>query len=429
MAALLPTQVDQMIDHLFRHQSGKMVAVLTRIFGTENLDLAEDVVQDSLLEAINTWTYRGIPNDPSAWLFKVAKNKALNIINREKYKRKYSSGLDHLFYSEWTAAPALNHLFSEQEILDDQLGMIFTCCHPSISKDSQVALALKTLCGFSIPEIARAFITTEENINKRLVRARQKIRDAHIPFEVPSGMELEKRLLAVAETTFLLFNEGYSASKGTALIRYKLCEEAIRLAEITVAHPQILNKSVMHALLALMYLNASRFGARQDNEGSIVQLDKQDRTKWSIELMAKGFIYLEKATGGNNITCYHILAAISACHCSAPDFEATDWQTILSLYNSLSQLDSSPLVLLNRSVAVSKVYGAFAALDELQKIEENVSLKKYHLFYSTQAEFYIQLKQYNMAMNCLEQAMSLSPLKQEKELLQKKMEFCSSQLK
>src|SRR5688572_12697586 len=225
-------EVTQLVDHLFRHETGKLTAVLTRIFGSHNLELAEDVVQDSLLEAINVWNYKGVPENPTAWIYKVAKNKALNIVNREKYKRAYTSEAAHFLKSEWTANAALENLFSESEIQDDQLRMMFTCCHPSISSDSQVALTLKTLCGFSIPEIAKAFLTTEENTTKRLKRARQTIREDDIPFEVPEGVHLENRLDAVIQTIYLLFNEGYSASKGNDLIRYELCAEAIRLGEI-----------------------------------------------------------------------------------------------------------------------------------------------------------------------------------------------------
>jgi RNA polymerase sigma factor (sigma-70 family) len=231
---------------------------------------------------MNHWTYKGVPDNPSAWLFRVAKNKALTLLNREKYKRQYASDVAHYLQSEWTAEPALRHLFSEQEILDDQLRMIFTCCHPAISTDSQVALALKTLCGFTIPEIAKAFLTSEEDINKRLVRARQKIREDKIPFEVPQGKALEQRLGAVLQTIYLLFNEGYSASGGNGLIRYELCEEAIRVAEIIEAHSAIQNKSNVYALLALMQLNASRFKSRQDSEGNLLTMAEQaERSVWT----------------------------------------------------------------------------------------------------------------------------------------------------
>ena len=350
--------VSQIVDNLFRHDSGRLVSVLTRIFGAENIDLAEDVVQDSLVEALNQWTYKGIPENPSGWLFTVAKNKALNIISRERNRKKYTSDVAHFLDSEWTVQPALNHIFSEQQILDDQLRMMFTCCHPSISSDSQVALTLKTLCGFSILEIAKAFLTTEENINKRLVRARQKIRDDKIAFEVPEGMFLETRLAAVLETIYLLFNEGYSASTGNDLIRFELCGEAIRLAGIIAEHQAIQNKSNVYAVLALMYLNSSRFKARTSDRGDILTLAEQDRSQWDLDLMQKGFVFLEKSTVNNTLSIYHILAAISAYHCAARDFESTDWKSILSLYDKLVQIDCTPIVMLNRAIVVAKVNGA-----------------------------------------------------------------------
>jgi len=421
----LTTQtISRLIDHLFRHDSGRIVAVLTRIFGAENLDLAEDVMQDSLVEAMKQWTYKGVPENPSAWLFKVAKNKALNVINREKYKRQYSSDVVHYMRSEWTAEPAMNHLFSEKEILDDQLRMMFTCCHPSISKDSQVALTLKTLCGFSIPEIAKGFLTTEENIKKRLVRARQKIRENKIPFEVPGGKDLDARLEAVLETIYLLFNEGYSASHGNDVVRYQLCEEAIRLSEIIASHESLNDKFNVYAILSLMYLNASRFKARTDNKGRILTMAEQDRSLWDGLLMQRGFFYLEKTTTVENISVYQILAAISAHHCAAADFESTDWKGILSLYGSLVRIDHSPVVLLNRAIAVSKVFGVSQALDELEKIKDDPTMASYHLFYSTMAEFYTQTNQFQKARNCLQKAIDLSSLEAEKDLLTEKLRAC-----
>lgn len=420
-------EINQLVDHLFRHETGKLTAVLTRIFGSHNLELAEDVVQDTLLEAIKGWNYKGIPENPTAWLYKVAKNKALNIINREKYKKEYTSEVAHFLKSEWTANAALENLFSETEIQDDQLRMMFTCCHPSISSDSQVSLTLKTLCGFSIPEIAKAFLTTEENVNKRLVRARQKIRDDKIPFEVPDQENLEKRLDAVIQTIYLLFNEGYSASKGNDLIRYELCGEAIRLAEIIAANPIIKDKSNVFASLALMYLNASRFKSRQNEKGEILTMAEQDRKQWDKTLMQKGFYYLEQSSN-KNISVYHILATISAYHCSAIDFESTDWVSILSLYDKLLQIDHSPVVMLNRTIAISKVSGAKKAIEELEKIKSNPALQSYHLLYSAQAEFYMQLNKFKEAAACLTTAIELSPLKAEKDLLQKKLDTCNEKI-
>jgi RNA polymerase sigma factor (sigma-70 family) len=418
------SNVHKIVDNLFRHDAGRLVSVLTRIFGSENLDLAEDVVQDSLVEALNQWTYKGIPDNPSGWLFTVAKNKALNIVNRERNRKKYSSDVAHFLASEWTAQPALNHIFSEQQILDDQLRMMFTCCHPSISSDSQVALTLKTLCGFSILEIARAFLTTEENINKRLVRARQKIRDDKIAFEVPEGMYLESRLAAVLETIYLLFNEGYSASTGNDVIRFELCGEAIRLAGIIAEHQSIQNKSNVYAMLALMYLNASRFKARTSERGDILTLAEQERSQWDLSLMQKGFYYLEKSTIDNTLTIYHILAAISAYHCSARDFESTDWKSILSLYDKLIHIDATPIVMLNRAIVLAKVEGARKGLEVLEQIKESPALTSYHLFYSTQGEFFLEINDLDRANESFEKAIALSTLPAEKEYLRKKLETC-----
>jgi RNA polymerase sigma-70 factor (ECF subfamily) len=418
------SNVNRIVDNLFRHDSGRLVAVLTRIFGTENLDLAEDVIQDSLVEAMNQWSYQGVPENPSGWLFTVAKNKALNIIKRERNKRKYSSDVAHFLESEWTVQPALNHIFSQPQILDDQLRMMFTCCHPAISSDSQVALTLKTLCGFSIPEIAKAFLTTEENINKRLVRARQKIREDKIPFEIPEGSGLDTRLDAVIETIYLLFNEGYSASTGKDLIRLELCEEAIRLAEIITEHEAILNKSNVYAALALMYLNACRFKARTNDKGELLTMAEQDRSRWDRSLMKKGFYCLEKSTNQKTLSIYHILAAISAYHCSAPDFASTDWKNILSLYDKLIYIDDSPVVFLNRAIALAKVSGAVAGLKELEKIEDNSAMIGYHLFHSTRGEFYMDLNDFANATASFEQAIQLTPLQAEKDVLKKKLAQC-----
>jgi predicted RNA polymerase sigma factor len=302
--------------------------------------------------------------------------------------------------------------------------MMFTCCHPSISADSQVALTLKTLCGFGIPEIAKAFLTTDENINKRLVRARQKIREDKIPFEVPEGTILESRLDAVLETIYLLFNEGYSASTGNDLIRFELCEEAIRLSEIIAAHETLKSKSNVYAVLSLMYLNASRFKSRTDNSGNILTMSEQDRSLWDRTLMQKGFYYLEKSTDLKTLSIYHILATISAYHCSAADFESTDWKSILSLYDKLIKIDPSPVVSLNRAIVVSKVHSALRGLEELEKIKSSPALESYHLFYSTQAELYMQANEFEKASACLAKAIELSPLQAEKDLLKRKLEIC-----
>ena len=413
-----------LVDNFFRHEAGKIVSVLTRIFGSQKLDLAEDVVQDSLLEAMEQWKYNGLPDNPSAWLFRVAKNKALNIIHREKYQQQYSKEKAYLLKSDRDSVPDIDHIFTDQEIQDDQLKMIFTCCHPSISSDSQVALALKTLCGFSIPEIANAFLTTEKNINKRLVRARQKIRDDRIPFEVPKGKEFVSRLQVVLETIYLLFNEGYSASRGNEIIRFELCQESIRLTEMLEKANAIKQKGDIYALLSLMFLNASRFKARQDEAGNPVTMAEQNRLLWDKNLQHTGLIYLQKATENPGISTYLILAAISANYCIALDYASTDWENILSLYDSLIQLDQSPVVLLNRAIVISKVKGAEKALTELDLIKNDPLIESYPLFYSTEAEFLIQSGRNEDAVASLEKAIRLTPLKSIRNLLETRIKYC-----
>ena len=242
------------IDHLFRREYGKLVSVLTRAFGASNIQLAEDVVQEAMIEALEKWTYEGVPKNAVGWIYQVARYKAINIQKREKYRWAHAQKIGGDSFYGGTVEFASNNIFTKEEIADDQLRMIFTCCHPSLSTDSQVALTLKTLCGFSISEIASAFLTSEENINKRLVRARKALRAADVPFEVPLGEDLDPRLSSVLETIYLLFNEGYNASTGDRAIRYELCEEAIRLAEIVASSPAIRSKSTF-GLLALMLLN------------------------------------------------------------------------------------------------------------------------------------------------------------------------------
>lgn len=421
-------KIDALVDHLFRYESGRLIAVLTRIFGSENMELAEDVVQDALVEAIKHWSYDGIPVNPSAWLFSVAKNKALNILKREKYKREYSEEAAHLHQSEHMADSSPDNLFSEQEIRDDQLRMIFMCCHPSISPDSQIAFTLKTLCGFSIPEIAKAFLSNNETINKRLVRARRTIRDQSIAFELPKGHELESRLHTVLESIYLLFNEGYSAYEGDKAIREDLCAEAIRLVVIIAAHPSIMQKSSVYALLSLMLLNVSRFEARQDSDGGLIELANQNRTLWNQEKIREGIKYLHKSTGYGTVSRYHILAAISAHHCTAPDSNTTDWKSILSLYDNLIQIDNSPVVILNRAVAVSKIFGAEQAVIELEKLKDDSLLKNYPHYNSTLGELFIIQKKPAIALRYLEKALELTKNRAEITFLQCKINRCKKKI-
>jgi RNA polymerase sigma factor (sigma-70 family) len=416
------TEINEIVEHFFRHESGKMISVLTGIFGSNNIKLAEDIVQDTIIEAISNWTYKSVPQNPVAWLYAVAKNKTLNAIKREKQQDKYIAESLYLSKNKEPSQLDSTNFFSEENILDDQLRMMFVCCHPSISKDSQIALILKTLCGFNISEIARSFLTNKESINKRLVRARKAIRENKIPFEVPSKEKLDNRIDAVLEAIYLLFNEGYSASSGEEIIRADLCKESIRLVEIVSNHKSIANKSDVYALTSLMQLNSSRFKAREDDNGNILTLSQQNRSLWDFHIMEQGFSNLEKAARSKQISKYHILATISAYHCSAKDFASTDWKSILTLYDKLLTTDNSPIVILNRAIALSNLGSVKKAIHELDIIENDKTIKSNYLYYSTKAEFHFQIKDYKKAKNTLKKAIELAPLPAEKKMLENRFQ-------
>src|SRR6266404_2271839 len=361
-----PEGVSQLVEHLFRHESAKMVATLTRIFGIEHLNLAEDVVQEALGRALQTWPYRGIPENPSAWIMRASRNLALDVIRREKVFRGKETEIARLIEAGGSSTPEAV-IFSENEIADDRLRMMFVCCHPVIPAEAQIALALKTLCGFSVTEISRAFLTTEAAIAKRLTRAKQKIQEAQVPFEIPVGDELTRRLDGVLQSLYLLFNEGYKASSGDKLVREELCNEAIRLTELLAKHPAG-NQPRTHALLALMLLNAARIAARQDDEGNLLRLEEQDRALWNQAMIARGMSHLRESAAGAEISEYHLQAGIAACHATAISYESTDWGKILSLYDRLIEFDDSPVVALNRAVAVANVHGPEAGLQTARAI-------------------------------------------------------------
>ena len=274
----------------------------------------------------------------------------------------------------------------ENAIKDDRLRMMFTCCHPLIPQEMQVALALKTLCGFSPGEIARAFLSSEAAIAKRLTRAKQRIREARIAFEIPVGEELTRRLDGVLQSLYLLFNEGYKASGGEHLIREELCHEAIRLTALLAEHPAG-NQPRAHALVALMLLNGSRLAARLDRDGNILRLEEQNRSQWDQAMIARGLYHLMQSTAGNEISEYHLQAAIAACHCAAQEYESTDWPRILSLYDRLIEMDDSPVVALNRAVAVANVRGARAGIEAVEAIHDRQQLNGYYLLYAVLGEF------------------------------------------
>jgi len=423
-----PPSVDipGLTDHLFRHEAAKLVAVLTGIFGIERLQLAEDVVQEAMVRALQTWPYYGVPKNPAAWLTQAAKNLALDNLRREKtFHEKQPQIISHIEQLPGEADGGNSPMF-ENEIKDDRLRMMFVCCHPLISREDQVALALKTLCGFSPPEIAKAFLTTEAAIAKRLTRAKQRIREAGIRFEIPEGEELARRLDAVLQSLYLLFNEGYKASSGDSLIREDLCQEAIRLGQLLAEHPAG-SQPRTHALLALMLLNAARIPSRMDSEGNLLRLQEQDRTRWNHPMIARGMFHLAHSAAGDELSEYHLQAGIAACHCAARDYAATDWVHILELYDRLIEFDDSPVVALNRAVAVAEVRGPQAGIETVDAIQNLQSLESYYLLHAVLGEFEIRLNHARAAAGHFRKAMQLAEIKSEQVFLAKRLQACEAQ--
>src|SRR5437773_1438764 len=416
-----PAGVSQLVEHLFRRESGKMVATLTGIFGIEHLNLAEDVVQEALARALQTWPYRGVPENPAAWIMRASHNLALDVVRREKVFRAKEAEITRLMERDGSAPTTA--IFSEHEIADDRLRMMFVCCHPVIPAEAQVALALKTLCGFNVPEISHAFLTTEAAIAKRLTRAKQKIQEAQIPFEIPTGDELTRRLDSVLHSLYLLFNEGYKASSGENLVREELCNEAIRLTELLAKH-RAGNQPKTHALLALMLLNAARTSARQDDEGNLLRLEEQDRTRWDQPMIERGMSHLRESASGEAVSEYHLQAGIAACHATAKDYSLTNWGRILSLYDRLMEFDDSPVIALNRAVAIANSHGPQAGLEAVRAIRDHEKLASYYLFYSVIGELEMRMNNREAAGQQFRKAFELAETKSERAFLLKRLQFC-----
>ena len=416
-----PVSVNELTDHLFRNEAKKMVAILTKIFGTENLETSEDVVQDTLLQAIQVWKFKGIPENPSAWLFRVAKNKAIDIIRRNKHSVQYDfSGERILLTSEYTINAAMEDLWNEEFIEDDLLRMMFACCHPAISPENQITLILKTLCGFSTSEIAKAFITTEDTIAKRLYRTKEFFRQNRIKLIIPNGEDLKSRTDTVLNTIYLIFNEGYSSTNSEQLIRKDLMNEALMLCKLLSEnrHTQI---PEVFALMALICFHTSRSDSRVSVNGEMILLPMQDREKWDKELLQKGNEYLSIAAFGNAISKYHVEAAIAYEHCSAATFKDTNWRKILTYYEWLCRISPSPVNELNKVVAVMQVDGPQIALDELEQIKDKKMLSTYYLYYGLLGEIYLRLNDPERAKYNFEFAVRLTASETEKKMLSTKI--------
>jgi RNA polymerase sigma factor (sigma-70 family) len=386
----------------------------------------EDAVQEALLKALRQWSFGKTPPNPGAWLIQVAKNQALDVLRRDSRFREKESEIAAAIeqHPALSRQPAVR--FTTAEIRDDQLRMIFACCHPELSDEARVALTLKILCAFSVGEISRAFLVSPETVAKRLTRARDRLREAGVPFEIPAGPELSRRLGSVLNVLYLLFNEGYNASQGEVLIRRELCNEAIRLGTLLPEHPAG-DDPAMHALLALFLFQAARFSARLDGDGDILRLPEQDRSRWNQEMIAKGILHLNRSAAGEKASGFHLQAGIAACHCVAKNYEATDWARILSLYDLLSKVNDSPVVALNRAVAVARVHGPNAGLKAVAAIKNREALQNYYLLYAVQAELSLQANELGQAEESYRRALPLTNLGAEKSFLRKRLDRCKKE--
>jgi RNA polymerase sigma factor (sigma-70 family) len=412
----------ELVEHFFRHETGRLHGALIRLLGVHNLALAEDVAQEALLRALRNWSMGGVPANPSAWITRVAMNLAKDALRHQRMSASKEPAI--IAYLDQTHAMSPFGEGSEHEIRDDALRLMFVCCHPSIATDAQVVLALKVLCGFSTGEIARAFLSSEAAIEKQLTRTRQRIQESGIGFEIPEGEDLAPRLDGVLAALYLLFNEGYKASAGDRLLREELSREAIRLASLLVRHPAG-QAPRAHALLALMLLSSARFPTRVDEHGDLMRLDDQDRSKWDQSFIDRGLVHLAAAAKGDEVSDYHLQAGIAACHCMAPDSASTDWGRILHHYDQLHRRNPSPIIALNRAVAVAHVQGAQAALDAIEAMPHRKLVESHHLFHAVVGELQQQLANHEAAAESFRRALELAQVRPEQHHLTRMLERSS----
>jgi RNA polymerase sigma factor (sigma-70 family) len=402
----------ELIPHLFRTEYRKIVSVLCKRFGFDQVEIAEDIAGDTFLAASQTWPYKGIPPNPAAWLYNVAKNKAKNYLQRNTvFENKVSVELKNTSADSYETEIDL----SPQNINDSQLQMMFAICQPSISPEAQIGLSLRILCGFGIEEIANAFLTNKETINKRLFRAKEKIREEKIRIEFPGISEIDERLEPVLITIYLLFNEGYYSISQNKTLRRELCFEAMRLCTMLVENENT-NRPQVNALLALMYFHASRFEARINKNGELVLYDEQDTSLWNTDMISKGGYFLNRAATGNQISKYHLQATIAYWNTHKADTKEK-WENILQLYNHLLQIEYSPVAALNRTYALSKVYGKQKAITEAQKL----NLTGNHFYFMLLGELYTGIDNGEAKSN-FKKAFALAKTQAEKQTIQRKID-------
>ncbi len=405
-------QQHELIPHLFRTEFRKIAAVLCKLFGIENLELAEDIASETFLSALENWPYKGIPENPVAWLYTVAKNKAKNYLQRDRlFAEKIAKQIKY-------SSPQNDEVeidLSEKNITDSQLQMLFALCHPSIPAESQIGLSLRILCGFGIEEIADAFLTNKETINKRLFRAKEKLRIENVSIELPSKEQISNRLETVLTTLYLLFNEGYYSESQDTILREDLCAEAMRLTGLLIGNEQT-DRPNVNALFALMCFHSSRFKARKNEKGEMILYEDQDETLWDQGLITKGTYHLHRSSQGDSISKYHLEATIAYWNTQKADTKEK-WENILYLYNRLLQIEYSPIAALNRTYALSKANGKEAAIREAEKI----NLSANHFYFTLLGELYTGIDN-SKAIQNFQKAIRLAKTQTDQQTIQKKID-------
>ncbi len=410
----------QLADHLFRREAGRMVSSLVRVLGVSHLALAEDAVQDALVRALETWKFGRTPENPAAWLMRSAKNRAIDLLRRQAH-------LDRLVPQMILALESVHGDgdpgAGEHAIADDELRLMFSCCDPELARPAQVGVILKYLCGFSVREIAQAFLSSEVAVEKQLFRSRRALEEREELFEVRDAAQVRARLPAVRNAIYLLFNEGYHGAHPQYVVREDLCYEAMRLGALLSDLPAAAVPET-HALLALFCFLAARLAARVDDDGNLLLLADQDRRRWDRELIEEGLRRLDLSAQGETLTAWHLEAAIAARHAAASTFEATDWTSIRALYDVLLQLRPTPVVALNRAIAVGMAEGPEAGLRALADIEDRERLVRYPFFPAAMAEFESRAGRTERAAELLRAALLLARNHAEEDLLRRKLEAC-----
>ncbi|MCB1022876.1 MAG: sigma-70 family RNA polymerase sigma factor [Acidobacteria bacterium] len=411
--------VNKMVDHLFRHSSGQMVAVLTRIFGFENLEIVEDAIQETLIKALRQWTIKGIPENPTAWMIQVAKNHILDQFRRAK---KFDSTEDKRVEDLRAAySKSIDEKFRyPRELQDDLLCMMFAVCDPVLMPDSQIALTLKIVGGFSVSEIAQGFLGSEEAVAKMITRAKTRLKESKPTLEVPPPDDLEPRIEAVLKVLYLMFNEGYSTSGGKEGIRSDLCFEAIRLGRILSEHP-VTGSPKVEALLALFFFQGARLQARNNGSHDIMLLADQERGLWDRKMISAGLFHLKRSASGSELSNYHLEAEIASCYVLAADLDSTDWTRILECYDRLLDRKYSAVIALNRIIVLSKVKGTAAALNEIEQPRVKELLQKYLPFHIAYRHLLLENERLSSAEETYKYALSLSHNEPTRRFLQKKL--------